>query len=547
VIALLTSIMSVSSSSGHLPAASAILGLAAVAVACVETNPSQDGNDSSSVSEATVTVTVDVERRLATVGPYAFGMHTSVYDNALHDPQLPELLAAAGITMLRYPGGGYSDNYHWSTHTMTPWSDDPEDTGWLAEGSDFGSYVTVLERAGTAVMITVNYGSNLAGDGPGEPQEAAAWVAYANGEPDDETPIGVDSSGHDWNTVGYWASLRASEPLTPDDGQNFLRISHPEPLGIEYWEVGNEVFGNGYYGTAFEHDLHVPYDDETPREGHPDLSPTTYGRGVVDYVRAMKAVDPTIKVGAVLNTPPEDYSWGPDWNQNVLSECGREIDFGIVHWYTGGDPGSLLRAPRTLVAEMSEELSRLFSEYCGEYAGNLEVAMTELGPRPGISRDQGQAVGIFAADVYVTLIEHRFVNIAWLELHNGSFLSEYTPRQGPAYKGIQMAHHLASPGDTLVAAISSRESVLVAHAADRADDSVAVMLVNTAVYTKALVTVEIGSRPLATEGVAYHYRPEGSAGDGAVTGPLSVSELGNTFSVEVPPYSVTDLIIAAAQ
>jgi hypothetical protein len=34
--------------------------------------------------------------------------------------------------------------------------------------------VSVLDATGTQAMITVNYGSNLGGDGPGEPKEAAA-------------------------------------------------------------------------------------------------------------------------------------------------------------------------------------------------------------------------------------------------------------------------------------------------------------------------------------------------------------------------------------
>ncbi len=65
-------------------------------------------------------------------------------------------------------------------------------------------------------------------------------------------------------TVGFGASLRAASSLTSDDGFKFLRIGHPEPIGVVYWAIGNEVFGNGYYeGRAFELDLHAPYDDAT--------------------------------------------------------------------------------------------------------------------------------------------------------------------------------------------------------------------------------------------------------------------------------------------
>ena len=165
-----------------------------------------------------------------------------------------------------------------------------------------------------------------------------------------------------------------------------------------------------------------------------------------------------------------------------------------------------------------------------------------------VSRDQQQVVGVFAADVYLTLIEHGFVNIDWLELHNGSFLSEWEGAgKGPAYNGIQMAHHVASAGDALVAATSSREDRIVAHAADRADGSVGVMLLNTHVNYTAVVSVEISGRALASAGVAYHYRPVGLAENGSVVGPETTTGLGSSFVVEVPAYSVADLIIPAAE
>ena len=72
--------------------------------------------------------------------------------------------------------------------------------------------------------------------------------------------------GTDWKTVGFWASLRAAAPLATDDGYNMFRINHPAPFGIKYWEVGNELYGNGYYygSCGWEADMHVPY----PASGH---------------------------------------------------------------------------------------------------------------------------------------------------------------------------------------------------------------------------------------------------------------------------------------
>ena len=51
----------------------------------------------------------------------------------------------------------------------------------------------------------------------------------------------------------------------------------------------------------------------------------------------MKAVDPTIKIGAVVSTPPGDYGWdsynGQHWTDQVLMQCATNIDFVIAHSY----------------------------------------------------------------------------------------------------------------------------------------------------------------------------------------------------------------------
>ena len=127
-------------------------------------------------------------------------------------------------------------------------------------------------------MVIANYGTGTA-------EEAADWVRYAN------------------VTKGY---------------------------GVKYWEIGNENYGNGHYGAAWEADNHA------------DKSPAEYANQVVAYADAMKAVDPTIKIGAVLTTPgnwPDGIVAGGDagtWNQTVLSIAGPTIDFVILHWYPGG-------------------------------------------------------------------------------------------------------------------------------------------------------------------------------------------------------------------
>ncbi len=481
-------------------------------------------------------IAVDLGAIRATVSPVAFGMHSSVYDNALRDPRLPEQLAESGIALLRYPGGGYSDNYHWSTYSMTPWSDG--NAGYLAAGNDFGGFAAVLDATGTEAMITVNYGSNLAGDGPGEPREAAAWVAYANGDVDDETVIGEDGTGVDWLTVAHWARLRASAPLVTDDGYNFLRIERPAPLGIRYFEIGNEVFGNGYYGSNYELDLHLPYTgDEEDRVGHKDLSPTTYGRGVVDYAEAMRAVDPSIAIGAVLNTPPKDYEWGPDWNERVLAECVDVIDFVVVHFYRGSDDHSVMRASHADIDEIMRELDDTLAEAAGEDAGDIEVAITELGPNTGDVSPV--AVGIFAAEAHATFLEAGAHNLDWLELHKPSFIDERTGRTGPAYDGIRLARLLAGPGDRYVQAASGTPGVY-AHAALRDDGTLGLMVVNVNDEDVTALPVTITGGAIGPEGTRRTYGVAEGGDEGQATlGEVSpIDGMGDEFEVDVRSRSI---------
>jgi hypothetical protein len=65
------------------------------------------------------------------------------------------------------------------------------------------------------------------------------------------------------------------------------------------------------------------------------------------------------------------------------------------------------------------------------------------------------------------------INIDWLELHQGSFLSEKSNSPGAADFGIQMAHRLLNMRDFLIATKSSNDA-LAAHAAKCADGSIVV-------------------------------------------------------------------------
>jgi hypothetical protein len=501
-----------------------------------------------------VKVTVDPAKVGNILAPRTFGMHASVYDNRMQEKAVVDLLKTDQIYTLRYPGGGYADMYHWSVNKLNGWKATGK-PGYLAKGTDFGSFVRLIDRLGGTAVITVNYGTNVQGTGPAEPEEGAAWVAYANGKQGDERVIGKSSAGTDWKTVGYWADLRAAQPLAEDDGYNFLRISHPQGLNIKYWEIGNEVFGNGYYAGAHveENDLHVSYnadpkDDPRTRVHNPKLSPTAYGEGVTAFSKAMKAVDPRISIGALLVTPPMDYDWARDWNSGVLKACAPAIDFVSVHWYTGDllppdykelDNASLLNKPNTELPQIVAELLKSFHDYAG--GKNLQMAITELGSRPYAKITDPIAIGLFAADAYASLAEDGAVNVDWLELHSDSFLNGKDDSPGAAYFGLQVAHRLLNMRDTFVASTSSN-SLLAAHAARRADGSVGLLLINKDPKNVATVRVKIEGDALAASGNRFSWG-KGVKPNGTEIQPEKMDQLGNSFTVVVPAYTASTLVI----
>jgi hypothetical protein len=123
---------------------------------------------------ADVTVTVSAP---STVMPSTgLGVGSSVYDNYLVNAAVPDNLKAAGVGMVRYPGGSYADIFHWQTTTTTTGQG-----GYIAANTGFVNWITKdVIAAGASAIITVNYGSNPAGTGGANPSEAAGWVNYAN-------------------------------------------------------------------------------------------------------------------------------------------------------------------------------------------------------------------------------------------------------------------------------------------------------------------------------------------------------------------------------
>ena len=444
------------------------------------------GSATSSVATVTVlppaNVTVDVTKPMATMPFQGLGVCTATYDGSLINGTVATRLKAAGITAVRYPGGSYADIFNWQTTTVNGGA-------YVNSNDSFDNFMnTVVNPAGAQAIITVNYGSNPANNAGGDTNVAAAWVDYAN------------------NTK-HW--------------------------GIKYWEIGNEIGGNGYYGDpGWEYDLHYPYDGN--RTGQPALSPTAYGSNAVMFIKAMKAKDPTIKCGVGFDTGNASY------NFQVLGQTGTNADFVIIHYYPGNDASSLLAAASTISNTVKQTCIQLTNDVGATQASQMQITVTET----GAGNVTGVAVSLFAADNYLTWIENGVVNVDYQILHNDILQASQTP--GHAYYGAQMARLLANTNDVMLKTTSS-QALLRVHAATRQDGKTGIQLVNTDPILTIPINVSINGTTLASSGTLYQFGLTNFIGANDYPSyPVStniVSGLGNTFAISVPPYTMINLLI----
>ncbi|HZP50931.1 MAG TPA: hypothetical protein VFB40_07170, partial [Actinocrinis sp.] len=312
-----------------------------------------------------VAVTVNATTGLATVPSNGIGLNTAVYDGNMNDAAAPGLIKAAGIDALRYPGGSYSDIYNWQTNVAQG--------GYDAPNTSFTDFMGTVQATGAHPIITANYGT-------GTPALAAAWVQNA------------------------------------DVTNNY---------GIQYWEVGNEVYGNGTYGANWEADGHCTDSsgEPIPSGSYPNQTyncgPSVYAATYLSFQSAMKAVSPSIHVCVVLTTPgfwPDgvtNATTSPQpWNQTVLTALGSKTDCVIVHYYpayTGMTTAQAL-ATTTDISGVVSSLKSEISQYAGVNPANVPIVVTETNDSIA---DDTQPGALFAADMYMSWLESGVTNVDW--------------------------------------------------------------------------------------------------------------------------------------
>jgi hypothetical protein len=292
---------------------------------------------------------------------------------------------------------------------------------------------------------------------------------------------------------------------------------------IRYWEIGNEIYGNGTYGADWESDKHA-------------LGPQSYADNAAQFIQAMKAVDPSIQVGLVVTAPGnwpdgQTSASSPEpWNNTVLASDCLVANFVSVHWYpqgpTGESDAGLLAASANgegtsvsytpSIPSMVSTLRAELSDYCGAHASGVQIMTTETN---SVSYNPGKQTtslvnALYLADDYLTWLENGVTSVDWWDVHNSvapydnnspnlygattygdyGLLSAGDTGEPPAntpfpdYYGLQIVSKVLSGSGQIVAA-SSNQSLVQVFAVRQQDGSVVVLLINTDPNTTYTVSI----------------------------------------------------------
>jgi hypothetical protein len=510
-----------------------------------------------------VTLSVNRSAVIRTIDPRLQGINIAAWDSYLGTAASTSALAAMGIGSVRFPGGSLSDDYDWQT-------DEQVSNPTFQWASNATTFAKTAANQGAQSFVTVNYGS-------GTPQEAAAWVAYNNAAASGTLSLGTDSKGRNWQTTGYWASIRAASPLATDDGYNFLRIAHPAPFGFGYWEIGNEVYG------SWENDLHGVSGSTLSGTAH---DPYTYAVNFQTFATAMHAVDPTIHIGAVaapgedsygvgthgVSNPAEGNSIHTGWVPVMLATMKSEgvtPAFIIDHIYPqnpGSESDFTLLEDTGVVKSDCANLQQMIADYFGASGSSIEIDVTEIN---SVSTNPGkQSVslvnGLYLADALANVAESPAACALWWDLRDGGNISgnnssslygwrlfgDYgvlaygdisgTPLNTPfpPYYAQQLLSHWGQAGAPVLTA-TSNYPLLTIHATELQNGSLALLVVNKnpADNLPASITFP-GFTPGSSSAPTWSYgEPNDTGSLGLTSGTATVS--GATFTYTFPLYSMT--------
>jgi hypothetical protein len=320
---------------------------------------------------------------------------------------------------------------------------------------------------------------------------------------------------------------------TPAEAAAWVAYSKSKGYGFKYWEVGNECYGT--------------WEDDNNTPAHSGLE---YATRAVQYIQAMKAADPTIKVGVVADSSEDSYADGnttpvtnPVTNAthlgftpvmlSTMKSLGTTMpDFIIYHNYAqnagGENDANLLQFAPTWTS-IAASLRAELNDYLGSAGAGIEILCTEnnsVSSGPG-KQTTSLVNGLYYADSLGSLMQTEVNSLVWWALHNGRtagnnssslygwrMYGDYGIEGGdndqpvhdpyPVYYVQKLLTHFARGGDTVVTA-SSGNTLLTPYAVKRQDGSLSLLVINKSPTATATANFTLSGFTPQANATVYSY------------------------------------------
>jgi hypothetical protein len=428
-------------------------------------------------------------------------------------PQIHDWLGDMGMAILRMPGGSFSDQFYWNGHGVRDAAGKIDPTKMGPDGypaidySDYAPSIAVDPK--THRLSSTIWSGNV---------DAKALHEFIHTLPGNvQTLVCVN--------VGTGRAVDAAE---------WVRWANKKMgYNVRYWELGNELDGDWEAGHFLP--------------GGGVLTGDMYAQRYKEFAHAMKAVDPTIKIGgAASSVDPDSFC------EHMLRQAGDDVDFVSIHTYPGdwrfSDEEQFEKAkiPDKQVAQARQWIQK----YQPKRASQIEIAYSEwnvLDPPSPLCSDLFSALW---SSEFLGHLASNGVDFAtqWdafthdAQSGHSLFLSEPDFARKSQFHAFWLWNHYA--GDQLVQSSQVGPSSFYSMAT-RSDDAVVLMLVNTDRQHDAAVGVKlndfspakIGERALLSTR-EYFWNQIAHRIDWNSGPDIQPLEVDPSFTVNVPAFSL---------